>query len=168
MNLDAATLIAGLSDFLKSGIAVTVTLAPSGATIAPVAPVVASPVAPVEPLNLSGVLKEGTDDLIQVTSQRGHVLRTYNPKYLSKTGAKIAEAMRVCASEGWHLWEMQFACYCHEFGFSPEYGNRPSGESYNMAQYEPLNYASFAFVREAFLNYSKCKRSSLIAKLKAI
>jgi hypothetical protein len=153
MNLDTASLIAGLSDFLKSGIAVTVTLAPSGATIAPV-----------EPLNLSGVLKEGTDDLIKVTSQRGHNLRTYNPKYLSKSGAKIAEAMRICASEGWHLWEMQFACYCHEFGFSPEYGNRPS----NLAEFEPLNYKNFGFVREAFLNYSKCKRSSLIAKLKAI
>lgn len=153
MNLDTASLIAGLSDFLKSGVSVTLTLAPSGATVAPV-----------EPLDLSGVLKEGTDDLIKVNSQRGHNLRTYNPKYLSKSGAKIAEAMRVCASEGWHLWEMQFACYCHEFGFSPEYGNRPS----NLVDFEPLNYKNFGFVRDAFLNYSKCKRSSLIAKLKAI
>ena len=157
MNLANAT----IADLIASGISVT--LNPVALTLsATEATVQASQ--PVEVLKLSGVLKEGTDDLIKVTTQRGHLLRSYNPKYLSKSGAKIAEAMRVCASEGWHLWEMQFACYCHEFGFSPEYGNRPD----SLAAFEPLNYRNFGFVRDAFLNYSKCKRSSLVAKLKAI
>lgn len=151
MNLATAT----IADLINAGISVTLN---------PVALTLSASEAPAEALSLSGVLKEGTDDLIKVTSQRGHVLRTYSPKHLSKSGAKIAEAMRVCASEGWHLWEMQFACYCHEFGFSPEYGNRPE----NLGTFEPLNYRHFSFVRDAFLNYSKCKRSSLVAKLKAI
>ena len=158
MNLATAT----IADLINAGISVT--LNPVALTLSASEATVVAPSAPVEALSLSGVLKEGTDDLIRVTSQRGHVLRTYSPKHMSKNGAKIAEAMRVCASEGWHLWEMQFACYCHEFGFSPEYGNRPE----NLGTFEPLNYRHFTFVRDAFLNYSKCKRSSLVAKLKAI
>lgn len=137
MNLATAT----IADLINAGISVT--LNPVALTLsASEAPVVA-PSAPVEALSLSGVLKEGTDDLIRVTSQRGHVLRTYSPKHMSKNGAKIAEAMRVCASEGWHLWEMQFACYCHEFGFSPGV-RQPSRESghFRAAELPSLHFRS--------------------------
>lgn len=51
---------------------------------------------------------------IQVKSRRGAILRTL--PIITKGDEKIAKAMQVVASEGWHLYEMQFAIYCRYHG----------------------------------------------------
>jgi hypothetical protein len=101
-------------------------------------------------------------EVVKVISIRGAMLRQFRP--LTASDRKIAQAMKLCASEGWHLWEMQYAMYCAENGVSPEFANKPT----NLSAFEPINYRRFSFVKNAFLNYARTKKAGIVAKLIAM
>lgn len=102
---------------------------------------------------------------IQVKSRRGAILRTL--PIITKGDEKIAKAMQVVASEGWHLYEMQFAIYCRYHGLNPATAAWPSLPTL-AKKYAPELYAQFSFVRDAFMEYARQKKSSVIHRLSAI
>lgn len=106
-----------------------------------------------------------TETIVQVKTPAGCILRTYNMTHLTKDQKKVAQAIKICAEDGWHLWEMKFALYCAEHGLNPAYTSAPVGV--HGYTYDPMRFKS-SFVRSAFINYAKTLSASSIAKLKAI
>lgn len=104
---------------------------------------------------------------LNVIAPSGTVLRVYNPAHLTPNGRKIVQAMALCAAEGWHLWEMQFALFCKVGDLTPCEATRPE-QMYLRHAFEPTLFLSFNYVRSAFKEYAKSKRNSIIAKLDAI
>jgi hypothetical protein len=105
-------------------------------------------------------------DAIEVRSARNAFLRGYILSQLTKDQQKIAKAMQICASEGWHLWEMQFSLYCAEHLLNPAYTSVPSYQTLR-AGFDPMSFR-FTFVRAALKEYARTKRASVIAKLDSI
>lgn len=106
-------------------------------------------------------------NMIEVRTIRGHLLRSYNPETLDNNDRKIAKAMQICASEGMHLWEMQYAIYCKSNGKAPTLP--PDITSVSLLNtYDPMKGWKFAFVRSALVEYVKARGNRLVLRLQNI
>jgi len=76
---------------------------------------------------------------------------------------KIAKAMRVCAAEGWHLNEMQAACYCKRFGVV----KNDTSNSNLCTNFDPFRF-SFEFVKSAFVALAQREKNTIVQKLNEI
>lgn len=103
-------------------------------------------------------------DCYRITNRNGDGVENGNYAYDTRrhnpnTLEKHANAMQICASEGWHLRDMQEALYCKKHDTTT-----CDLSAAALTHYEPTRYY-FWFLQEAFMEHAERKGNSIVKKL---